>query len=123
MAMRPALFLTVVLVAVLAAFALWVGASPQARGPATGYVEQSQASASSNAQQQPSTTASSPPAVEAGRASEPRQSLTETVSPGASAKGSEGNKSKARAWGPPTLMNLEIAVYGFEKIYAAYRAV
>ncbi|MEM4438113.1 MAG: hypothetical protein QW680_05715 [Pyrobaculum sp.] len=131
--MRWALFLTAVAIAVLVAAALWAGVQP--RGASGAVAVEGPEAASTTAQ--PS--AALPPqsgeaALRAEQSPAPGGASADAslqggfldnnkTAPGASARGSEENRRRAREWGPPTLVNLKIAVYGFEKIYAAYRAV
>ncbi|MGK0548450.1 MAG: hypothetical protein ABWU84_02260 [Pyrobaculum sp.] len=126
--MRWALFLTAVVIAVLVAGAIWAGAQPRGASGAVAvegaktptYVEPSAAlppSGEAALRAEHSHGASADAGLQGGGP------LNGWAAPNASARGSEGARRGARAWGPPTLVNLEIAVYGFEKIYAAYRAV
>ena len=127
--MRWALFLTAAVIAVLVAAALWAGVKPQGASGAVA-VEGSK-TASTTAQ--PS--AALPPSGEAALRAEHSHGASadaglqggflenNKTAPGASARGSEENRRRAREWGPPTLVNLEIAVYGFERFFAAYRAM
>ena len=129
--MRWALFLTAAVIAVLVAGAIWAGVQPRGAAEAAAvegaktpaYVEPSVALPPSGEAALRAEHSHAAGDASAGTGLQGGGPLNGWAAPNASARGSEGAGRGARAWGPPTLVSLEIAVYGFEDIYAAYRAV